>query len=142
MDAAELTGRGSTPAVDRDADYACELGRALAAAPYVARIDPVFGQCFGARRMLREQLVSVVVEVADQRDAALHRVQAVAYARNAVRSGRRIDCDTHQLGTGSSKVSALDGSCNIISRFRVGHGLDSNGRAAADAHPAYIDRGC
>ena len=54
---------------DRDLDDLPELQVALVLEADVAGVDPVFVERLGAGRMVGEQLVADIVEVADQRDA-------------------------------------------------------------------------
>ena len=67
---------------DRALDHGGELLVALRAAADVAGIDAVLGERLRAIRILRQQLVAVVVEVADQRHVAAARVEPLADARD------------------------------------------------------------
>src|SRR6202022_3636478 len=51
--------------LDRDFDHGAEIPIILATDPYVAGIDTVFGEIARALGILSEQLVTVIVEVAD-----------------------------------------------------------------------------
>jgi hypothetical protein len=57
----------------RDLDHLRELAVVLVALADVARVDAVLRQRLGAGRIVAEEAVAVVVEVADQRHVDTHR---------------------------------------------------------------------
>ena len=92
---------------DRELDHLRELRIALLAETDVAGIDPVLRQRFGAGRFVREQLVAVVVEVADDRHLDAHHRQPVDDLRHRARGFRGVDRDPHQFGTGAPQFGDL-----------------------------------
>ena len=85
----------------------------------VAGIDAVLGQRLGAGRMVGQQLVAVVVEVADQRHVDAHaRRAARGCAAPAAAASRRVDGDAHQLGAGDAPAPAPGRRCRSHPRCR------------------------
>ena len=82
---------------DRDLDDLAELQVALVLEPDIAGIDAIFVERFGAGRMIGEELVPDIVEVADQRRVDPSRAQAVADMGHGSGGLVAIDRDTHQL---------------------------------------------
>ncbi len=89
--------------LDGELDDLGELQVALVAEADVARIDPVFVERLGAGRMLGEQLVSDVVEVADQRDRDAHRREPVADVGNRRRRFLPVHRQAHELRARASQ---------------------------------------
>jgi hypothetical protein len=104
-------------------------------APDIARIDAVLGERAGTGRILGEEHVAVVVEVADHRHVDLaHDVRH--------RAGRRLGVhgDAHQLAACRVKGPDLGRRAVHVGRVRIGHGLDDDGTGIADRHAAHVDR--
>jgi len=134
------------PARDGDFDHGGELRVTFATEADVPGIDPVFGQGLGTGGIFRQQQVAVVVEVADERNAAAHGVQTVADARHLLSRFFRIDRDAHEFRAGGRQLLDLARRSHGIGRVGVGHGLDddrvvaSNGDVAnLHAHAAAAD---
>src|SRR6185503_3785331 len=119
---------------DRALDHGRELLIALHALADVAGIDAVLGEGLRAIGILREQLVAVVVEIADQRHLAVARVEPLADARHLRRGLGRIDRDAHQLGAGARQRLDLPRGRLGVLGVGIGHRLHHHRRTAADAH--------
>ena len=107
---------------------------------HVTRVDAVLGQCLGTVWIVGQQLVAVVMEIADQRHVAAHLAQPVAYRCDHACGLRRFHRDAHQLRAGTRQLRHLDGRGDFILGVGVGHGLHHNRRTAAysdrtDAYP-------
>jgi hypothetical protein len=105
----------------------------------LSRIDPVFGERFGAGGVVGQKLVADIVEIADQRhvDAAQH--QPIADERNRGGGFVAVDGDAHDLRSGPRQGGHLGHRRLDISGIGIGHRLDDNGRPAPHGHPADID---
>ncbi len=120
-------------------------GKLLVAAltrAHISRIDAVFIQRDSAVRIFREQNVTVVVKVPNDRHFASRRKQAFLDFGNGSGGFRHIHSDAHNFGAGFGKLKTLLRRSGHICRIRVGHGLDDNGRAAAHADMADIHAVC
>ena len=84
----------------------------------------------------RQQLVAVVMEVADERHVDAHAIELLADRRHLARRFRRIDRDPHQFRTGLRQFLDLDGRADRVGGIGVGHRLHDDGRVAADPHHA------
>ena len=141
----ERTPIGADPhrlvVLDRDLDDVGELGVALVLEADIAGIDAVFVERLGAGRIIRQQLVADIMEVADQRrgDAAL--AQAVADMRNGGGGLLAVDRDAHHFGAGARKRRDLGHGAVDIGGVGVGHRLHDDRRAAADGDVADHDLG-
>ena len=124
----------------RALDQRGELLVALRALADVAGIDAVLGQRARAVGILRQQLVAVVVKVADQRHAAARRVQAPADFRHLRGGLRRVDGDAHQLRAGARERFDLARGGGRVLGVGVGHRLHHHRRAAANAYATDGDR--
>ena len=122
--------------LERLLDHDREVLLAGVALADVARIDAVLGEGLRAGGLLPQQLVAVVVEVADQGDGAVHGVEAVADLRDSGGGLGGVDGYADQLGAGVGEVFALDGGGDGVDGVGVGHRLDDRGPAAADGHAA------
>ena len=118
--------------LDRALDHHGELRVVLRAAADVARVDPVFRERLRARGVLREQLVAVEMEVADQRRLAADRVEPVADGRHRVRGFGGVDGDADELGACVGERLHLRDRRGDVGRVGVGHRLDDDRRVAAD----------
>ena len=88
------------------------------------------------RRIARQQQVTVVVEVADERrvDAGVaHALADLGHGRGRLRDVHR---DAHHLGARFRERDALRGGARGIGRVGAGHRLHDDRRAAADLHRA------
>ena len=88
---------------DGDVDDGRELPVALVLEADIAGIDAVFGESLRAGRMLGEQRVAVIVEVADQRHVDAACVELVADMRHGGGSFVAIHRDAHELRAGAGK---------------------------------------
>ena len=109
-----------------------ELQIALVFEADVAGVDPVFVERLGAGRMVGEQLVADIVEVADQRDLDAHRRETVADAGNGGGRLVAIDGQPHEFRAGAGERGNLAGGRFDVGGVGVGHRLDDDRRAAAD----------
>ena len=107
----------------------------------IAGIDAVFVERLGAGRILRQQLVADIMEIADQGrgDAAL--AQLVADMRHRGRGLIAVDRDPHQFGTGARKGRDLLHRARDIGGVGIGHRLHHDRRAPADGDIADHDLG-
>ena len=130
------------PPVDADAHGLAVLQRHLDDGPEVlvvvlaadvARVDAQLGQGPGARRILLEEHVAVVVEVADDGD-----VDGGDDVRNG--AGRRlvVDRHAHQLAARRVQGAHLGDRAGDVGGVGVGHRLDHDGAVAADLHSADV----
>ena len=128
--------------VARDLADGGELLVAALAVADVAGIDAVFIERAGAIGIFRQQDVAVVVEIADDRRVAAGIEQAFLDFRDGRGGFRHVHGDADQLGAGLGEFDALLRGCGYVGGVRVGHGLDDDGRAAADLDLAdlYADR--
>ena len=78
--------------------------------------------------MIGQQLVAVVVEIADQRHSHTHALELLADPRHRRRRLVVIDGDAHQLGPGPGKLGDLDRGADMICGVGVGHGLHHDRR--------------
>ena len=117
-------------------DHDAEIIVVLLADIYIARIDAVLGQ--GARhfRVFLQQNVAVVMEVADDGNAAAELVQGLDDARHRARGLLRVDRDAHQLRASLRQRHHLVDRRGSIGGVGVGHGLDHDGIVPADQHRA------
>jgi hypothetical protein len=113
-------------------DHRGELVVALRAVAHVARVDAVLVEDDGALGHLREELVAVEVEVAHERHLHAHVLQARADRGHLLRGFHRVDGDAHDLASGARERGDLVRGGARVLRVRVGHGLDEDGRVAAD----------
>ena len=125
--------------LQRQLDDGRELPVLLVLEADVARIDAVLVERLGAGRVLRQQLVADVVEVADD----------AARSRRACASASRM-CGTALAASSRSTVmrtSSEPARCQRrdlrrrsgdVGRIGVGHRLHDDGRVAADDHAAHV----
>ena len=119
--------------VDRDPDDRREV-LVVALRPDVARVDPVLREGLRHLRVLDQELVAVVVEVADDRDVD---AEVVASLRDHLRDGRGglvgVDRDADELRAGVGEPGDLDRGRVGVRGVRVRHRLDDDRVGAADA---------
>ncbi len=122
-----------------DLDHLGELRIALAAATDIAGVDAVLRERFRALGMFAQQLVTVEVEVADDRDVDALLREPVANRRDGGGGFGRVDGDSHQLRTGACQgLDLLDRSLDVR-RVGVRHRLDDDGEGAAHPDGANLD---
>ena len=109
-------------------DHLPELTVPPVATAHVSRVDPILVKRLGAAWKLREQLVPVVVEVADQGNRAPGLVQTLTNIFNSRGGVGIVDGDAYHFRTGLRKLQNLSGRCCRVSGIGVGHGLHDNGR--------------
>jgi hypothetical protein len=118
--------------VDRALDHDCELRVVPGALPHIAGVYPVLRERAGAIREVGQELVAVVVEVADQRHLARHRVEPVADDRHRGRCFSGVDGDADQLRSRVGEGFDLRDRRRDVRGVGIGHRLDDDGGAAAD----------
>jgi hypothetical protein len=119
--------------------FSGELDVALLAEADVAGVDPVLGQGLGAGRVLGQQLVADVVEVADDRHLAAPGGEPVADPRHGPCRVLGVDGDPDQLRAGPPQLLDLVRRRLGVGRVGVGHRLHDDRRVAADLHVADPD---
>jgi hypothetical protein len=125
--------------IDRHFDDVGELAVALLAEADIAGIDAVLGERLGAGRVIGEQLVADIVEIADQRHEDAEPFQPFADLRHGGGALVAVDGDADDFRAGAMQRGDLcDGGIHV-GRVGVGHRLDDDRRIAADDHAADID---
>ncbi|MGY4316809.1 hypothetical protein ACVWW1_006136 [Bradyrhizobium sp. JR3.5] len=122
-----------------DLDDVGELGVALVLEADIAGIDAVLVERLGAGRILGEQLVADIVEVADQGRGDAQLAQAVADVRHGGGGFLAVDGDAHHLGAGAGERGDLGDGALDVGGVGVGHRLHDDRRAAADGDVADHD---
>ena len=125
----------------RRIDDGGELAVLLVLEADVAGIDAVLAERLGAGRVVGQQRVAVVVEVADERrdDATLR--EPVADVRHGLGRLVAVDGDADELGAGAGERRDLRDGRVDVGGVGVGHRLHDDGRAAADHHARDVARG-
>ena len=119
-------------------DHGAEVVVIFAADGAVAGIDAVFGESFGARGVLGEELVAVVVEVADDGRGPTFGADAFDDVGNGFGGVVVVDGDADELGAGAGEGGdLLDGGLDVRG-VGVGHGLDDDRGGGADANAADV----
>ena len=95
----------------RDVDDGAELAVLLLLEADVAGIDAVLVERFRRGRVLAQQLVSDVVEIADERHAHAAAREPVANMRHGLRRLVAIDRDAHELGARARQRRHLIDGC-------------------------------
>ena len=85
--------------------------------------------------MVGQQPVSVVVEVADQRDIDAHALKMIANTGNRRCCLWCVDRNTHKFRPGTRQFSALDRGLDDIGGIGVGHRLNDDWRTATNDDP-------
>ena len=116
----------------RRLDHLRELAIVLVALADVAGVDAVLRERLGAGRIVGQQPMAVVVEVADQRHVDAHPVELLADVRHRGGGFRRIDGDADELRSGERELLDLDRGADRVDRVGVGHRLHAHRRVAAD----------
>src|SRR6185369_14250919 len=117
-------------------DHLAELLVVLVALAHVAGVDAVLGQRLRTVRVVGEQAVPVVVEVADQRNVDSHPVELLADVGHLRGCLGRVDGDAHQFRSGHGQFLDLDRGAERVLGVGVGHGLHTHRRIATDGHDA------
>ncbi len=135
-------------AIDADAhglaivtSYAANRGELLIAAfagANIAWIDAVFVQSTGTFGVFREQDVTVVVKIADQRRFAPGLEHALLDFGHGRGGFRHVHGDADHFRTGAGEFEALANGGVHIRRVRIGHRLNDDGCASADSHAAHL----
>jgi hypothetical protein len=118
--------------LERALDHRGELIVALRAFADVSWIDAVLGEGAGAVAELLQQLVAVVMEVADERHAAAARIQPLADRRHLGGRLGRVHGDAHQLRARARERLHLARRRLGVGGVGIRHRLHDDGRAAAD----------
>ena len=119
-------------------DHGAEVVIILAADGAVAGIDAVFGESFGAVGIFGEELVAVVVKVADDGRGPAFGADAFDDVGNGFGGVVVVNGDTNELGAGASEGGdLLDGGFDVRG-VGVGHGLDDDRGGGADANAADV----
>ncbi len=124
---------------DRELDDGGELAVALFLEADIAGIDAVLVERLGAGRVVGEQRVADVVEVADDRHVDAHLEQLVLDVRHGRGGLVAVDRDAHDLGARTRQRRHLPHGAFDIGGVGVGHRLHHDRRAAADGHIADLD---
>ena len=105
----------------------------------VARVDPVLGERRGHLRVLGQQLVAVVVEVADDRHVDAQAADLADHLGHG--GGRLVGVDRHpdELRAGVRQARDLDRGRVRVGGVGVGHRLDDDRVRRADEHAADVD---
>ena len=126
--------------LDRHLDDGGELPVLLVLEADIAGIDAVLVERLGAGRMIGEQLVADVVEVADQRHVDAHLQQPLLDVRHGGGRLVAVDRDAHDLGAGARQRRDLARGAFDVGGVGIGHRLHDDRRAAADRDAADVDR--
>ena len=105
-------------------DHRGELGVALVLEADIAGIDAIFGERLRASRMIGEQFVADVMEVADERDIDAHAIEPLANMWYRRRRLVAIDGDADKLRAGAGESRDLLRRSLDIGCVRIGHRLD------------------
>ena len=93
----------------------------------------------GHLRVLDQELVAVVVEVADDRHVHAEAADLADHLGDGRGGLLGVDRDAHELRAGVREPGDLDRGPVGVGRVGVGHRLDDDGMGAADEHPADVD---
>ena len=124
--------------LQRDLDDLGELPVALVLEADIAGIDAIFAERRRASRMLLQQRVAVIMEVADQRRFDAENVQPLADMGHGGGGLGAIHGDAHQLGAGARQRRDLGRGGVDIGRVGIGHRLHDDGRVAAKGDAADV----
>ncbi len=125
--------------LDGDLDHGAEVVVVFAADGAVAGIDAVLGERLGSVRVLGEQEVAVVVEVADDGRLPAFGADAFDDVGNGLGGVIVVDGDADHLRAGAGeRGDLLDGGFDVRS-IGVGHRLNDDGSVRADANLADVD---
>src|SRR5690348_11829214 len=125
--------------VDGDFADGGELFVAAHALADVAGIDAVFVEGPGTFGIFREKDMAVVMEIADEGRVAAGIEDALLDFGHGGGGFRDVDGDADNFGAGLGKFEILPRSALCVGCVGVRHGLDDDGRAAADLDFADLD---
>ena len=123
-----------------DPDHRSKLFVPFPAPSHVSGVDAILCQCGGTRRMLRQQLVAVEVEIPHQRGVDSHPVEPVADRGDAGGRLGAVDRNPHQLRACLGQFGDLPDRGLDICGVGVGHGLHHHRRISPHDHMADVDR--
>ena len=104
----------------------------------VARVDPVLRERRGHLRVLDQELVPVVVEVADDRHVDAEATDLADHLGDRRRGLVAVDGHPDQLRAGMRELGDLDGGRIGVRGVGVRHRLDDDRVGASDQDPAYV----
>ena len=128
--------------LDRALHHYLEIVVVLLPDRSVAGIDPVLRQRLRGCRILLQQQVPVVVEIAHDRHPDPALVQSLHDRRNRRGGLLVVHRNAHNLRPGHRQRSNLLDGAGDIGRVGVGHRLHDNRDLPAHANVADLDRGC
>jgi hypothetical protein len=108
---------------DRGLDDGAELAVLLVLEADIAGIDAILVERLRAGGMVGQQLVADIMEVADDRHADAHLVEALLDAGNRGCRLVAVDRDAHDLGTRARQRRDLPRRLLDVGGIGVGHGL-------------------
>ena len=125
--------------LDRHFDHGAEVVVIFTTNRTVARVDAVLGEGLGAVGVFGQELVAVVVEVANDGCGPPLGGDAFDNIGNGLGGGVVVygDADHLRAGAGEGR-DLLDGGLNV-GRVGVGHGLDDDGSLRAHADATDVD---
>jgi hypothetical protein len=123
--------------VDRDADDRREV-LVVPLRANVPGVDPVLRQRGGHLRVLDQELVPVVVEVADDRHVHAETTHLAHHLGDRGGGLVGVHRDSDQLRAGMGQSRDLDRRRVGVGRVRVGHRLDDDRMRAPDEHAADV----
>ena len=126
---------------ERHLDDGGELPVPLVLEADIAGIDAIFAERLGAAGMIGQQLVTDVVEIADQRHVHAKLRKPVPDVRHCGSRLVAVDRDAHELRAGRGQRSHLARGALDIGGVGIGHRLHDDRRAAANDDAADIHRG-
>ena len=106
---------------------------------HVPGVDPVLGERGGGLRVVGQQLVPVVVEVADDRHVDAEATDLADHLRDSRGRFVGVDRHAHELRAGVCQARDLDRGRVGIGGVGVGHRLDDDRMGGPDEHAADID---
>ena len=107
----------------------------------VARVDPVLRERGRRVRVLGQELVAVVVEVPDERDADPEVVELAPDRRDGARRGVVVDRHAHELAAGVRERRDLERGRVSVGRVGVRHRLDDDRGGGPHGDAADVDEG-
>ena len=107
----------------------------------VARVDAVLRERGRRARVLGQELVAVVVEVADERDADPEVVELAPDDRDGARRGIVVDRHAHELAARVRERRDLERGRVGVGRVGVRHRLHDDRGGGADGDAADVDEG-
>ena len=113
-----------------------ELRIALAPETDVAGIDAIFRERFGTGRLGAQQLMAVVMKIADQRHTHAHHVEALANLRHGRRGLGGVDSQAHEFRANAREFGHLFGCADDIGGIGIGHGLHHHRGGITDPNRA------